>query len=176
MTEGFVIDADVISRFIQEMAEEEGDFFQIISTIEKEKGIAYSDRIEAEWKNCIGCLLFNTWFEDGLKSGSIRYVDNPNVHPHIMRRIINEFGLPQRRGDKHLIRCANSTETKYIVAIDMHLFDPKLCQSSPQAKRRARDERRGSLCRFLARELDIIVGTPFHVRDYDYKELFNDIS
>jgi len=54
---------------------------------------------------------------------------------------------------------------KYILTNDIHFFEPKLKNASQNAKKRAKNQRKGNLCKFLKNDLGIIVGLPNHCKN-----------
>lgn len=161
MGDGVVVDANIIAEYHQEYARESGDIYDLIEKILKSCRIAITELIEHEWKNTCGNQKFNIWYTDNLRDGFIQYVD-ASLHPHILKKIHNEFGLPKRKYDKELIKAANVTTYRYILTKDIHLFDPKKKEASIEEKRRIKEERSGALCRYLYDELKITVGLPEH--------------
>jgi rRNA-processing protein FCF1 len=163
VNDGVVVDANVISNYIQESIQESGDIFQLIEKIlVSSYGLAISDKIEREWKNTTGNLYFDTWFAEQLKNGRIHYIEKPELNDAIRKRIHNIYGLPRRGHDIEYIKTANKTIKKYILTNDIDFYDPKKKQSSVVEKEKIKNQRCGDLCRYLRKELDIIVGLPRH--------------
>lgn len=161
MGDGIVVDANIISYYGREYIEETGDLCDLIEKILKNCGIAISDSMEREWRNTCGSQLFDVWFTDNLRDGHIQYI-TPYLDKQILKKIHNDFGLPKRGGDKDLIKAANVTTYKYILTNDIDLFDPKKKSVERKEKERIKKQRKGALCIFLRKELDIIVGLPEH--------------
>lgn len=163
MTDGVVIDANVISSFYKEFLDDEGDLYDTINWILVNRGIATSDLIIAEWTATCRNDVLKSWITDNLKLGKIKYV-NPELDHSIVKKLSLKYGLPKSRDVEH-IKCANVTSTKYILTNDIHFFDPKLHSASQKAKKHAKNERKGQLCIFLRKQLGIIVGIPDHCVD-----------
>lgn len=72
MVDGFVIDANILVDYVAEWALDDGETYKILSIIENCFGFAYSDIIYHEWKNRSRKLIFDTWFEEGVKGNRIR--------------------------------------------------------------------------------------------------------
>lgn len=161
MTDGVVIDANIISRFYLQLLTENGRLFRMVSCLSASYGLAVSDRILCEWENACSAQVMIEWITDGLKEGWIRYVI-PVLAANIMKEIYLTYGLPRKSRDMEYIKCANVTVVKYIVSEDMDFYDPRLKRANGKAKQRARDLRKGRLCRFLRRALGIRAGTPAH--------------
>jgi hypothetical protein len=168
MGDGIVVDANIISYYCREYIEETGDLCDLIGKILKNCGIVISDSMEREWRNTCGSQLFEVWFTDNLRDGHIQYVI-PSIDRQILKKIHNDFGLPERGGDKDLIKAANVTTYKYILTNDIDLFDPKKKRASSKEKEQIKKQRKGALCIFLRKKLDIIVGLPEHCC-YDLEE------
>ena len=164
--DGVTIDADVMSQYYQESVSEEGEIYCLINKIVNSCGIALSDLIEHEWKQTTGNQFFNIWFDEQLVNGRLNYIKNRKIHRDIKKKIHDDYGLPKKDRDIEYIKVAYNTETiKYILALDMHLFDPKKKSASSAEKYKARDERKGKLCKFLKKDLKITVGLCCHCVD-----------
>jgi hypothetical protein len=167
MGDGVVVDANIISSYLQEYGEGTGDIYGLIEKILKNCGIAITELLEHEWKSTCGDQLFNEWFTDNLNKGlqrdgkHIQYVD-PSIDRQILKKIHIKFGLPKEGQDKGLIKAANVTTYKYILTNDIDLFDPKKKTAPKKEKELIKKGRTGSLCQFLKKELDITVGLPEH--------------
>ena len=161
MEDGIVVDANIISNYCQEYSAENGDIYDLIEKILKNCGIAITDLVEHEWRSTCGGQLFEEWFTVNLHADYIQYVD-PYIDRQILKKIHKDFGLPKRKYDKELIKAANVTTYKYILTYDIDLFDPKKKSAERKEKERIKKQRKGALCTFLRRELDIIVGLPEH--------------
>ena len=80
-------------------------------------------------------------------------------HEH-KKKLRTRLGFP--KNDLVYIAVANVTQTKYLVTDDIDFFDPTLKRAEQPAKRRARDERRGAVCRYLRERMGVTVGTVIH--------------
>ena len=161
MGDGVVVDTNIISNYYQEYIEETGDIYGLIEKLLKNCGIAITELLENEWHNTCGSQLFDVWFTDNLRDGYIQYV-NPYINRQILKKIHNDFGLPKEGRDKELIKAANVTTYKYILTNDIDLFDPKKKTAPRKEKERIKKGRKGRLCQFLRKELEITVGLPEH--------------
>ena len=161
MGDGIVVDADIISYYCREYIVETGELYDMIEKILKNCGIAISDSVEREWRNTCGNQLFEEWFISNLLDNYIQYV-KPHIDRQILKKIHNDFGLPKKGGDKDLIKAANVTTYRYILTNDTHLFDPKKKTAPRKEKERIKKGRKGRLCQFLRKELEITVGLPEH--------------
>ena len=167
MGDGVVVDANIISSYLQEYGEETGDIYGLIEKILKNCGIAITELLEHEWESTCGDQLFNEWFTDNLNKGlqregkHIQYVD-PSIDSQILKKIHIKFGLPRGGQDKELIKAANVTTYRYILTNDIDLFDPKKKTAPRKEKERIKKGRKGRLCQFLRKELEITVGLPEH--------------
>ena len=167
MGDGVVVDANIISSYLEEYVEETGDLYGLIEKILKNCGIAITDLVEHEWRSTCGGQFFDEWFTDNMSKGlqrdgkHIQYVD-PYIDRQILKKIHRDFGLPIRKYDKELIKAANVTTYRYILTYDIDLFDPKKKTAPRKEKERIKKGRKGRLCQFLRKELEITVGLPEH--------------
>lgn len=168
MTEldGIAIDACVIYRFRNELAAESGVIYDLVTTISHKLGIVIDegDKILYEWEAGSSDTLISDWATDEMKNGRIKKVRGA-IDSAVKRRIHNHYGLPRTGYDIEYIKCANVTELKYILTCDIHFFDPKEKQASHARKHRIKAQRIGRLCRYLKRELSIVVGMPDHCEE-----------
>lgn len=165
MSDGVVIDANVISEFYQEYKKESGLVYETVTWMLTHTGVAINDHISTEWENTCGASLFMTWYTDQLKLGNIRGVESARIPRELIKRMGIDFGFPIRSMDIHYVRCAYSTSsTKYIVTYNYHFYEPKCSQQSASAKSRAREQRLGKFCCFLFDKLGITVGMPSHCK------------
>jgi len=161
MGDGVVVDANIISSYLQEYGEETGDIYGLIEKILKNCGIAITDLVEHEWRSTSGSQLFEEWFISNLLDNYIQYV-KPHIDRQILKKVHNDFGLPKKGGDKDLLKAANVTTYRYILTNDIDLFDPKKKSAPRKEKERITKGRRGRLYQFLRKELKITVGLPEH--------------
>jgi hypothetical protein len=165
MSDGVVIDANVIPVFYQEYLCGSGPVFDVVAWISTNIGIAINDHIAAEWENTCSADLFMAWYADQLKLGTIRKIVCGGISRSIVRKMIDRYGFPARSRDIHYIRCAYYTHpTKYIVTYNYDFYEPTCQQGTIQARARARELRHGRFCNFLSRELGISVGMPQHCK------------
>lgn len=165
--DGIVIDANIISEYYKEFIIDEGDLYDLINCILDNYGVVFTDLIHHEWISTCNNYVIKEWITDGLKLGKIRYI-HPQLDRAIIKKLHTKFGFPKKSHDIEYIKCANVTLTKYILTNDIDFFDPKLKNDTIKAKKDAKINRMGKLCRFLLKELKIRVGTPHHcVNDFN---------
>jgi hypothetical protein len=165
MSDGVVIDANIIPEFYENYKVKNGLVYDVIIWLSNNIGIAITNQIAAEWKQVCSADLFLQWYTNQLKLGNIRNVECTNVPRAIIKKMITTYGFPARSLDIHYIRCAYNTDSvKYIMTYNYDFYDPKCQRSTTHAKTRARECREGSFCRFLLRELRIRVGMPLHCK------------
>jgi len=81
-------------------------------------------------------------------------------HKNIIHK---KYGMPRNDSrDIHFILCANHTIIKYILTNDIHFFDPKMANATSEVIEEIKNNRGGQLCRYLERELGILIGLPNH--------------
>jgi hypothetical protein len=165
MPDGIVIDANVINDFYKEYLVKNGFVYNLINWIIGNIGIATNQHIHAEWKNTCSADLFLTWLTDQIKLKKIKNVECGNIDKNIKKKMAQIYGFPVNTRDFQYVKCAYYTDsTKYIMTYNYHFFEP-ICESqSTQAKNRAREQRMGSFCKFLLKELGIRVGMPSHCK------------
>ena len=165
MSDGVVIDANIIPEFYTNYKVKNGLVYHVIIWLSNNVGIAINDQIAAEWKEVCSADLFLAWYTDQLKLGNIRNVECTNISRAIIKKMITTYGFPARSLDIHYIRCAYSTKSvKYIMTYNYDFYDPKCQRSTIHAKNKARECRDGRFCRFLLRQLGIRVGMPLHCK------------
>lgn len=165
MTDGVVIDANIIVDFYREYRGKNGPVYEVVIWIKDNVGIAINDHIATEWKNTCSADLFLTWYTDQLKLKKIRNVECGSLCDAIVKKMVNNHGFPARSFDIHYIRCAHFTDsTKYIISYNYDFYEPGCRCQSIQARRRAREQRLGRFCNFLLRQLGIRVGMPSHCK------------
>jgi hypothetical protein len=163
--DGVVVDANIMSHYIQEKKNDEGKLYNLIEFIIDCCGLAINDRVELEWRNTTGDEFFNIWFVDCILAQRIKYVTDSNkLTTHQKNKIHNDYGLPRGNKSKDIayIKCNINTEIRYILTEDIDFYDPKRKKESPKAKFEARNQRRGALCKFLKKKFQITVGLPEH--------------
>lgn len=166
MGDGIVIDANIMSQFEREyFHERNGSVGELIIDILEKCRIASSEIIEKEWLNTCGSLDFRTWVEGLHATGRIDFIQLIKLPRGCKKKINNTYGLPRNHRDNELIKVAYSTEMKYILTEDMHLYEPKAKTWASSKKMRIMEGRTGQLNRYLSRELGIIVGMCCHCRE-----------
>lgn len=164
MSDGIVIDANIIPKFCQELRRDGGPVYELVTQLCDLCGIATCDQIEIEWEDVCSDVWFLEWYTDALKNGFVRKIELKPLSSQIKKKMRNDYGFPD--DDVIYVRCARSTEkTKYIMTENYHFYDPKCLAQSAQAKQRAREKREGRFCRFLLEQFGIHVGTPEQCRD-----------
>jgi hypothetical protein len=146
---------------------------QLVDKIHLTIGFALDSggKIEHQWSTTCGWKAgnpFREWFVQALKQGRIQLVVPAFPEQH-KKKLRIDLGFPDDRFEQTYIGVANVTTIRYIVTEDMHFFEPKHKDADEQTKRRSRDERQGSVCRFLRRHMNIRVGMPAHA----WQELWN---
>jgi len=172
MCDGIVIDAHVIKHLTPELIRGHGAIYSLISWITSNCGIAISERIKIHWEKHCGTRERNTrfweWYWDEL-------YNKRTIHPIPVKRfsgkdwrtLLARYRIPPDIFLRAVIECANSTsEPRYILADDILLHDPVAKTTDSATQLRIKEERTGSLCRYLERELFIILGTTNHCKEY----------
>jgi hypothetical protein len=164
LTEGIVVDANIISSFIEEEKGEHKDVYFIITAIKNKYGFAINNIIEQEWRNTAGNEFFKYWFDDALIHEKIRYVsETKKLSKPEKKEIAQKYGFPLKGSrDIHYIICAINTDKRYIYTDDIHFFDPKQKTSDPTHQERIKKDRSGRFCRYLKNQFDITVGRTEH--------------
>lgn len=158
--DGVVVDASIIKQFHEELMEGSGSTYLTIVWVTNNKGLVYSDKILQQWRDVSGSRMFEHWMVNEQLAGRLRPIENPSLEPGMEKRIMVDFGFPKE--DLEYIRCANVTVTKYIICVDMHFYEPAAKNAELKYKIHVRDKRNGSLCNFLRKKLEIVVGTIDH--------------
>jgi hypothetical protein len=165
MPDGIVIDANIIPQFYKELKASQGQLYRIVDWLSNNCGIAINDHIAVEWENVCKAQLFLDWYADELKNGRIRKVSCKPLPINYPKKRMIDYGFPHTSTDIQYIECAYSTDrTKYIMTENYDFFDPKCKTMAIKARKRAREDRQGRLCRFLLKKLGIRVGMPTHCR------------
>lgn len=166
VSDGIVINADVIPQFYQELIQDSGDLYDIITWLSHNWGIATNGFIHAEWERVCSAPSFLDWCNDEIKNGRIRRVNSQPIQTQVKKRMRIQYGFPCYSLDLQYIECAASTQSvKYIMTEDYHFYDPKCKGKTKQAKEQARECRLGRFCRFLLNNLGVRVGMPKHCKD-----------
>jgi hypothetical protein len=121
-------------------------------------------KIQHQWSLTCGMKPgspLGEWVVQALKEGKIKPVV-PLFPENHRKKLRIDCGFPEGQFEGAYIAVANVTQTRYIVTVDMHFFEPKHKDADENAKRRSRDERKGSVCRYLMEQMHIRVGTPVH--------------
>jgi len=172
MCHGIVIDAHVIKGLTPELLNKTGPTYSLISWITSNCGIAISPTITTHWEEHCGSREKNTyfweWYFDELHN-------KRTIHPIPVERfsgndwttLAARFGIPRDTFVRAVIECANSTsEPRYILADDILLHEPAAKAIRSVTQRKIKEQRSGSLCQYLERNLSIILGTPNHCKTH----------
>ena len=163
MSDGIVIDANIIPLFSQELRIDEGIIYGIVYFLLNGCGLAIDDFIASEWEGVCKDVWFNEWYTDELKNGRIRKIESKKIDNHIKKRMRIEYGFPTKTMDIKYIECAYGTKTtKYVMTLNYHFFDPKCIGQSIQYRKRARENREGAFCKHVLRVLGVRIGMPEH--------------
>lgn len=159
------MDANVIVEFSKNFIwNETSDTRMLVEAIIKGPGFAIDEggKIRQQWLDtCCGNRKqspFWEWFFQGLKEGYIKKVaaDLKVQHKKFLR---TKCGFPDDRYELTYIEVANLTSTRYVISEDIHFFEPKLKRAKATVKLKAKQSRKGCVCRYLHRTIDIMVGT-----------------
>ena len=158
-----VIDANIIPEFSQELRTETGYVYGIVTWVLENLGIGIDGYISFEWENICKDIWFEAWFTDGLKNGKIRNVLSKKLEKHIRKTIRIDYGFPTGDLDIKYLECANgTTNPRYIMTYNYHFYEPRCMRQSARAKKRSREDREGSFCKYCNNVLGISIGMPFH--------------
>lgn len=157
---GWVVDANVMVAFQEELVHEKGAHYDAINLFIGCGGLASSELIEHEWSKTAGSDLFREWILARTQEGSL--VRRKGRLDPATVKTLRRLGMPLGRAGRDIeyIKVAAVTTRKSIVTSDLHFFDPKAKAMDSTAQTRMREERRGKVCQFLQRRLEITVGTP----------------
>jgi len=165
MPDGVVIDANVISDFSKQYIRKTGLVYSVVIWISDNVGIAINDHIAKEWENTCSADLFISWYIDQLKTGKIRNIKCGDLPRYTAKNMVLKYGFPANTLDLHYIKCAYYTDsTKYIITYNYDFYEPICRRSTIQGRKRARENRKGTFCNFLLKQLGIAVGMPEHCK------------
>lgn len=165
VSDGIVIDANIIPQFYNEFIKDGGYLYDIITWLSYNYGIATNDFINTEWERVCSATAFLEWCTDQLKSGRIRKINSQPIQTQVKKTMRIVYGFPCHSIDLRYIECAASTQSvKYIMTEDHDFYDPKCKGETKQAKKQARECRQGRFCRFLLDNLGVWVGMPKHCK------------
>ena len=167
VSDGIVIDANIIPQFYQEFIKDAGALYDIITWLSYNCGIATNDFINDEWERVCSAPAFLDWCADQLKNGRMRKINSQPIQTQVKKKMRIKYGFPCSSLDLKYIECAASTQSvKYIVTEDYDFYDPMCKGKTKQAKKQAREHRQGRFCRFLLDNLGVRVGMPKHCKVY----------
>ncbi len=165
MSDGIVIDANIIPKFYKELSIDSGYHYHLITWLSRNRGIAVNDYILCEWESVCSAPVFMDWITDELKNGRIRKIDSQPISRQIARKMRIDFGFPCHSLDLKYIECSNASQsTKYIMTENYDFYEPKCKRMSSNYKQRVREQRQGTFCGFLLAVLGIKVGMPVHCK------------
>jgi hypothetical protein len=179
LSDGVSVDACVMALFAKSFLPAEGEANvpeakQLIERIRSTIGFAIDSgrKIENQWLNTCGPksgAVFREWYVQSIKDGKIKQVV-PTLSEQHKKKLRIDCGFPNDQFEYTYIGVANSTKVRYIVSVDMHFFEPKHKKADEKAKCRSRDERKGSVCKYLVEKMQIRVGTIGHAAAELWKE------
>ena len=162
MADGVTVDANVMKKFNRDfLAHEDSSLTILIEQTLTLHGIVIDigDKVQHEWFTQCPSALFKEWFVQNMKLGRIRMV-KPFIAEQHKRELLTKLGFPKRGYDLTYVAVANVTQKRYIVTEDIDFFDPTKKHAENQTKEKIKRERSGPVCRYLRREMGIVVGTP----------------
>ncbi len=161
--DGVTVDANVIRRFRDQLANDEGDLYHLITALAEHCGLVVDEGgiIEQEWTGDGVDHLVGRWMTDEFRENRLRSVV-PHLDSTIKQTIRVQYGLPPSSRDIVYIGCANVTELRYVLAEDMDLYDPRNKKAKGKQRDRLMRHREGPLCRYLWKKLRIRVGMCCH--------------
>lgn len=164
---GVVADTNIMKYYYDDVSHDEENFRRtLIETICDSCGFVIDEQIQWEYRLKINTIGFLDWLGTMMLEGKIDLINErreTKISPSNKRSIHEDYGLPRNNSkDIHFIICANHTDIKYILTNDIDFFDPRMKNASSEEKERIKNQRTGRLCRFLERELGILVGLPDH--------------
>jgi len=158
---GVVIDAHTMRAIRNAIVTENGVLYDLICWIINNCGLATTKYIEAHWETkCGQDPVFWKWYKDQVLNKAARDIPIKKLDSNIAKKIRERYCLPKDPFVLQYIKCANSTSgPRYILADDIYLHDPKAGRLPSRTQNEIRERRRGNLCRYLEKYLDIRVGT-----------------
>lgn len=172
MCDGIVIDGHVMRGFSKEYSEKTGNLYSLVSWIIANCGIAISDLIRTHWESNCGSSAKNPafweWYFTELHvNRTIHFIPITRFPGNRWRVLVARYRIPRDPFLRAIIECADSTsEPRYILADDILLHDPVAKTTDTATQLKIKEERTGSLCQYLERDLSIILGTINHCKEY----------
>lgn len=160
----FVVDANAIHAFQQErISQAQGVAHQAMDAILAGNCLALDEErlCLQEWLDCAGGkfpFALMDWVGDQMVTGKLRYFP---LASNACRRDLQQHGLPQK--DHKWVRLALGCAGRRLVSGDIDFFDPRLKNAPAAAKERARNERKGQLCKMLRKSYGVEVMCLEHV-------------
>jgi hypothetical protein len=161
VSNGIVVDANVMSQFTQSLIREENTPARfLIESIEATIGFAIDKRgqIQQQWRNTCGHRLFGEWLIGGLKKGTVRMVDASLDLAHRKKLCIDK-GFPNGGYELTYVAVAAKAPPHHIVTDDIDFWEPKYKKAEERTKTAAKECRSGTVCKYLSKKLGIRVGT-----------------
>lgn len=131
--------------------------------------IAYNNKIRSDWTNNEKYKHVMGWVEmKMLEPDCFRILPDDCKLDRVHKKKLRELGMTKKTGngssrdDIWYVEAASMTDLKYIISEDMHFYDPGAKDSSDKSKHKIRNERRGKLCKYLLKKLNIKVGMLQH--------------
>lgn len=178
---GIVIDANALNEVVSEIkttaSNRVGPYEQLLEDLATKCHIVTDRFIEQEWKNACGRQWVELLLVDWIQRGLVSQCDADN-DKEVRDDLRVNYELPRKSSDHRYVACARQTEPHHVLTIDMDLYDPTLKESSRTAKRRARFDLRGKLCRHVFTRYGVTIecfchtvarfGIRFTGNDHDY--------
>jgi hypothetical protein len=161
LSDGVTVDANIMHAFTKSLINKDGSTDkQLVEKLEKSHGFVIDSggKMQHQWLETCGRVVFGEWLVKGLREGIVRQVqeDLPNNHK---KKLQQGCGMPVKREIMY-VAVANATKARYIVTNDIDFWDPKSKKQGNEAQhKKIKEERRGDVCRYLAKSMDIRVGT-----------------
>ena len=154
------VDANVMHGFthslIKDVASAER---QIVEHITAQHSFAIDDtgKIEHQWLETCGKSVFGEWFYSQLQKGVVKKVASKLDASH-KKKLQNECGMPMR-GEIIYVAVAAVTDNRLIVTEDIDFWEPSAKLKSNEIKQKIKISGKGSVCKYLAKHLQITVAT-----------------
>lgn len=161
---GVVVDANALLCVVKELKSPgsgKGPLETLLDGIIDKYGLAMNPFILQEWKDTCGSQYIEIWLTDLVLAGKARELPTRG-DSQFRKPLVSQCGLPASSSDYRYIACAHQIAPHYVLSEDMDLYDPKRKQSTRSAKKRAIEERKGSLCRYTQKCFDVTIGCFCH--------------
>ena len=87
MTDGIVVDANIIPNFYKELCVSQGCIYETIIWISDRYGIVASNKVLAEWEDVCRAQEFVEWLTDQLKEGGIKRIQGKKIDRGIVKKM-----------------------------------------------------------------------------------------